>query len=207
MQLNKTDKEKIKEAIAKAEKSTSGEIVPIVLKQSDLYPAAHFRSAIFFSFIPPVILYYSFIDIPDPMYFIWSQLPGLLFGYFLAYLPRVKRLFSTQKELSLEVHQRAVQAFFNNNLHTTRDRTGILIMASLMEHRVEILADSGINEKVPPRTWRKILNPMIKKIKQGNLTEGFCDAIESCGKVLTEHFPIKEDDTNELSNEVITPDS
>ena len=207
MELNKTEREKIKEAISEAEKSTSGEIVPIVLKQSDLYPAAHFRCAIFFAFIPPLILYYSFVDVPDPMYFIWGQIPGLILGYFLAYSPRVKRLFSTQNELAEEVHQRAVQAFFNNNLHTTRDRTGILIMASLLEHRVEILADSGINEKVPPRTWRKVLNPMVKKIKKGNLTEGLCEAINSCGSILTEHFPIKPDDKNELSNEVITPDS
>ncbi|MCY4524046.1 MAG: TPM domain-containing protein, partial [Halobacteriovoraceae bacterium] len=114
---------------------------------------------------------------------------------------------STHKELSQEVHQRAIQAFYNNNLHTTRDRTGILIMVSLLEHRAEILADTGINEKVPPRTWRKILNPMVKKIKKDDLTAGLCEAIQACGKILDEHFPIKPDDKNELSNEVVTPDS
>ena len=37
---------------------------------------------------------------------------------------------------------------FESNLHTTKERTGILIMISVLEHRVEILADKGINDKV-----------------------------------------------------------
>ena len=205
--ITKEEKEKIKKAVEEVEKSTSGEIVPVILKQSDFYPASHFRSALFFSFIPPLVLYYSPLDVPDPIYFIWIQIPGLLIGYCLAFFSRLKRWFSTRSELTEEVHQRALQAFLNNNLHTTRDRTGILIMISLLEHRAEILADSGINDKVPPRTWKKILNPLVKKIKRGNLVDGLCEAVGACGQQLSGHFPIKEDDTNELKNDPVIKDS
>ena len=202
-------KESIQKAIESAESKTSGEIVPVLLKQSDLYPAAHFRAAIFFGFLPPLFLYYSPLDIPDPMYFIWAHLPGLIVGHLLAYIPRLKRIFSTRKELSEEVHQRALQSFFNNELHTTEGRTGILIMVSLLEHRVEILADTGINEKVAPRTWRKIITPLTKRIRRGQITEGLCEAITQCGDTLAEYFPLTNpaEDKNELPNTLVTEDS
>lgn len=208
-QLTKEQKDTIQKAVEKAEASTIGEIVPILLKQSDNYPAAHFRGAIFFSFLPPLLLYYSPLDIPDPMIFIWSQLAGLIVGHLLVFFPKLKRLFSTRKELSEEVHQRALQAFLNNGLHTTRDRTGILIMVSLLEHRVEILADTGINEKVPPRTWRKVITPLTKKIRHRQITEGLCEAITQCGDILAQYFPLDPDvdDENELPNALVTEES
>ena len=102
-----------------------------------------------------------------------------------------------------EVHQRALQAFFSRNLHATKDRTGILIMVSLLEHRVEILADTGINAKVSRDTWQRIVTDMIGRIKSDNLTEGFCIAVRECGEVLAKDFPGTHDNPDEISNKVI----
>jgi uncharacterized membrane protein len=43
--------------------------------------------------------------------------------------------------------QRSLAAFTGQGLHHTRAETGILIFVSLLEHRVVVLADRGINEK------------------------------------------------------------
>ena len=95
---------------------------------------------------------------------------------------------------------------FSHNLHATKARTGILVMVSLLEHRVEILADTGINAKVPRDTWQKILNDMIGKIKSGDLTEGFCTAVRECGEVLAKDFPGTLENPNEISDRVILED-
>jgi len=79
-------------------------------------------------------------------------------------------------------------------------------MVSLLEHRVEILADTGINAKVPRDMWEKILNDMIGKIKSGDLTEGFCTAVRECGEVLAKDFPGTHENPNELSDRVILED-
>lgn len=207
MKLTKEEKNKIEEAVKLAESKTSGEIVPVLLKKSDLYPAAHFRSAILFSFILNMCIYYlpiQFLD--DPIMFLWGQIIGLLVGYFVGYFSRVKRFLSTRREIREEVHQRAIEAFFDNNLHTTRDRTGILIMVSMLERRAEILADSGIDSLVEKETWGKLLGDLILDIKKNDVVDGFCRAISNCGDILSEKFPIKDDDTNELSNQLITDD-
>ena len=204
MKIKKEQKEKIASAVKASEANTSGEIVPVFLKKSDFYPAAHFRCAIVASFLLSLLLYYSWIRIEDPIYFIWIQIPGLLLGHLLAYHSKVKRFFTTKKEMREEVRQRAVEAFFTHQLHTTRDRTGILIMVSWLERRIEVLADSGINEKVEQKVWDEIVEHFGKKLGANELVEGFCEAITSCGRILAVHFPIKDDDTNELSNGLVT---
>lgn len=201
--LSEIEKENIKNAIAEAEKTTSGEIVPMLIQKSDFYPASHFRAALLLGLLIPMIMYYIPYDFDDPIWYLWAQLPAILIGYLLAYHPRVKKFFSTKAEISEEVRQKAIESFFYNNLHHTKERTGILIMISMLERRVEILADSGINMKVEKNTWNKVVKNLTKSIKSGSLANGFIESINECGNILTEHFPAEKENVDELSNEVI----
>ncbi|MBG07937.1 MAG: hypothetical protein CME68_04215 [Halobacteriovoraceae bacterium] len=204
MNFSKEDQIKVEEAIKTVELTTSGEIVPAIFTQSDFYPASHFRLSLFLGLLTPSIFLIFTGLIQTPTDVLWFQIPGIIVGYYLAYIPQLKRYFSTKAEKLEEVHQRALQAFFENNLHTTEGRTGILIMISVLEHRVEILADKGINDKVPQDTWNKILEPLVQSLKNDHLGEGLVHTIVECGKVLSLHFPIKEKDKNELSNKIVT---
>ena len=204
MNFSKEDQIKVEEAIKTIELTTSGEIVPAIFRQSDFYPASHFRLSLFVGLLIPSLLLFFTDIVQTPTEVLWYQIPGIVIGYYLAYIPQLKRFFSTKAEKLEEVHQRALQAFFENNLHTTKERTGILIMISVLEHRVEILADKGINDKVPKDTWNKILAPLVYSLKNDRLGEGLVQTIVECGKVLSMHFPIQEDDKNELSNKIVT---
>ena len=53
--------------------------------------------------------------------------------------------------------QRATQAFVEEEVFRTRDRTGILIFLSLFEHRVVVLADRGLDGRVTPREWEEVV--------------------------------------------------
>ena len=53
------DKEIISKLIKEAEVKTHSELIPMVVKRSDDYPAAHFRCAIVVSFIFSLGLYFS----------------------------------------------------------------------------------------------------------------------------------------------------
>lgn len=197
------DKRLIEEAIAKAELNTSGEIVPVILKQSDFYPAAHFRLAILASILASLLVYY-FVDFSDPIVLIWSQLPGLFGGYLLGFIPFLKRLFVTKSEMIEEVHQRAVEIFHHHGVSATKDRTGIVIFVSLFEHQVEVLGDIGISERLEKEFWNDLVNEFLTKIKADELTSGLVAAIQTCGSALAKHFPIVPGDQNELSNKLIT---
>ncbi|RLA63713.1 MAG: hypothetical protein DRQ88_11110 [Epsilonproteobacteria bacterium] len=203
MILTNEEQTKIEMAVRSVENTTSGEVVPALLTQSDAYPAAHARVAILAALIVPMIFFYLNFDFAHPLWPLFIQLPALVIGYFLAYIPRVKRFFTLKEEIDEEVHQKALQMFYENKLTNTRDRTGILITVSLLEHRVEIIADVGINEKVEKDTWEKLLVPLISQIKKGKLADGMVDIITTCGQLLSQHFPKKDDDENELSNKLI----
>lgn len=203
--LTQSELDRISDAVREAEKQTAGEIVPMLVGQSDEYPGARWRLAIVTALLSGALAYF-FLDDFDPVWILWAQIPGLYIGYWLGSFGAVLRPFLVSSKIDEEVHQRAVQAFFLHNLHATKDRTGILVMVSLLEHRVEILADTGINAKVPRDMWEKILNDMIGKIKSGDLTEGFCTAVRECGEVLAKDFPGAHENPNELSDRVILED-
>lgn len=97
----------------------------------------------------------------------------------------------------------AEKEFVRLNMHKTRDKTGILIYLNLQLRQFYILADTGINEKVEQSRWDAIRDGIQKDFANGKYTRGILTGIEEVGGILSEHFPIKADDTNEISNEVI----
>ncbi len=101
------------------------------------------------------------------------------------------------------VRELAEEEFFKLGIDKTRDNTGILIFILLEDRQFYVLADKGINEKVEPKTWDSIKDEMQKMFLKGNFSKGIIHGVEEVGKILSAHFPIKPDDTNEISNQVI----
>ncbi len=101
-----------------------------------------------------------------------------------------------------EINTLAQEEFFKLKMDSTRDKTGIIIFILLREKQFYILADSGINEKVEQDKWDKIRDQMQEKFQKGYFAEGILLGIEKVGIELAKYFPIKSDDTNELSNRV-----
>ncbi len=203
MKITDNDKKLIEDTIKAAESKTSGEIVPVIIKQSDFYPAAHFRLALIFGVLFSIICYYTY-DFLDPIILIWIQIPGMILGYLLGYIPFVKRLFITKSKLEEEVHQRAIEIYYDNKVSVTKDRTGIMIFVSLLERKVKVLADCGINEKVEKDFWDTLVQDLVSQIAKNNLTAGLMAAIETCGNKLKKSFPIQKSDINEVSDKLIT---
>lgn len=108
-----------------------------------------------------------------------------------------------KKQTDLSVKDLALQEFYNLKMDETRDKTGILLFILLNERKFQILADEGINEKVSPDTWQAQAEVFTDFFKKKKYTDGVITVLQNMGKILTEYFPIKDDDTNELSDEVV----
>lgn len=102
-----------------------------------------------------------------------------------------------------DIGKLAQEEFYNLRMNETRDKTGILIYILLSSRLFYIVADEGINSKVGQKTWDDIRNEMESQFKIGHFVEGVVTTIENVGRVLSQFFPIKTDDTNELSNKVV----
>jgi uncharacterized membrane protein len=110
-----------------------------------------------------------------------------------------RNLFQRKKSL----HRLAVEEFHKLKMNNTRDKTGILLYLLLRDKQFYILGDQGIHEKIGDATWDQVRDEIQKHFIDGNFPEGILWGIERVGKILSEHFPVKEDDTDELSNEVV----
>ena len=203
MIVSNKDKLLIKHLIEESEKRTQSEIVPMITHHSDVYPAAHFRAAIIVSFIFSLMLYFSPLNIINPIYFLWIQIPGLYLGYVIGHISFVKKLLITKEEINHEVNQKAYEAFFHHNLHLTKHHNGVLIFISIMEKKIKIITDVGISSKVEQKIWDEIIFQFTQKIKTENFVGGLTNTIEAVTNVLENYFPSNGEKSNELNNELI----
>jgi putative membrane protein len=87
-------------------------------------------------------------------------------------------------------------------LRKTQEGTGILIYISLHERMVRILGDDSISAKLTQDDWNGVRDTIIEGIRSKRPADGLKEAILKCGELLAQHFPIRPDDANELSNEI-----
>ena len=191
-------REAIEAAVRAAEANTSGEIVPMVVDRSDAYPGVRAASGALLAFAAGMGVLESGID-PwlwlFPTQFVVFGAGYALFGW----RPLLRWLIPAG--VAAERVDRAAQlAFLAEGVVETRDRTGILIYVSLLEHRVEVLADRGIHSQVEAGTWDGIVERVLTGIRSARAEEGLIDAIAHCGELLAERFPPRHDDTDELGN-------
>jgi uncharacterized membrane protein len=101
-----------------------------------------------------------------------------------------------------EVLDRGADLFYELKMNETRDRNGVLIYVALKDRKLAILGDTAINAVVPDGFWDKASNLMIEHFKSGQYATGIEQAVLLAGEQLKAYFPLKSDDTNELSNEI-----
>lgn len=200
--LTEKDEERIRRAVAEAESRTRGEIVPMIVRASDSYAHLHVAGGIAFAVTAFVIGITLMLKI-HPSWFLIFEIIGYAAGSLLFRLDSIKRLFLTNREIEAKVFDRALHAFYEHELHKTRESTGILILASLLERRVQILADRGIHEKVGDQEWRKAVELLTRALKEKRTGDGFCEAIAVCADVLARHFPATRENLNELPDQPI----
>ena len=211
--FSSADRDRIAAAVRQAESKTSGEIVPYVVGRSDSYEEADWRCGALLATatLAAFSIIYSYTSIWLPLTVAELVIAALLAGGLGVLLPRMipalKRLFAGNALIERRVAQRAAEAFVSEEVFKTRDRTGILIFLSILEHKVLVLGDSGIHAKVKPEDWHDIVSRVVSGIRSGKPAEGLIDGIVQCGVLLQRHgVAIRPDDTDELSDSLRTDD-
>lgn len=199
--LSADDRARIREAIARAESATSGEVFVVVAGESDDY-----------RFVPLVWAALAALALPFPLLWLTPLSPAVVFGLQLAVfillavafsLPEVKPAIVPLSLKQLRVRALAEQQFLAHGLHTTEARTGILVFVSLAERRAEIVADAGIAAKVDQAAWDAAMADLVAGASAGRLGDGLVTAVQFAGDVLARHFPPYPHDRDELANDVV----
>lgn len=198
------EQERIQQAVIAAEKKTSGEIVPMIVSASGRYAEVELSGLV----VGLVLGTLAALLWHDPwgsvqIYLFWPVV-GAILGFVICSIPSLKRRLISKDRIADAVHARSFAAFTSHGLHYTKAHTGILIFASLLEHRVVVLADKGINEKVAAGTWDEVVQILTDGLKSGAACAAFCKAIERCADILASHFPRRPEDQDELPNKLVT---
>lgn len=197
--------QRISDAITQAERKTSGEIVAVVAESSDSYLYVPFLwAALVALLVPWPLIHYTWMQV---QYIYLIQL--VVFAALVALLwPKSVRTALVPRTLrQSHAKRRATEQFLVQNLHTTAGRTGVLIFVSVAERHAEILADHGIDAKVPAGTWQTIVDGLTREIGNGRAADGFVGAINATGEHLAQHFPPGTLDPNELPDHLIILES
>ncbi len=197
------EREKLKEATQEAESRTIGEIVVMVVDRSDPYVEAEVLGGVLLGGLLSLILTLLFFHAS-----VWSYVPqGFLFFFpsrlLFKRVELLKRLLIGIRRKEEAVRLRAERAFFEKGLYRTKRNTGVLFFLSLFERKIWVLADKGIYEKMDQETLNQYANEVSKGIREGRACEALSQAIRGIGVLLSRHFPITPDDTDELPDEVI----
>lgn len=199
--LSKADAKRVEDAIRAAEERTSGEIVAVVADQS----GAYLVFALLWASLAALFVPWPLIELTWwPVQAIYAvQVIVFAALTLLLSLPGVRPRIVPPAVKSRWAHRRAVDQFLVQSMHTTRGRTGVMIFISIAERYAEVLADTGIYERVPKERWQAIVDQLVGRIGEGRPGDGFVEAIRAAGEHLAEHFPKGERDADELPNHLI----
>jgi uncharacterized membrane protein len=101
-----------------------------------------------------------------------------------------------------DVLDRAAWIFGKLGMLKTAERNGVLFYLAVEDKKFAIIGDAGINTKVPAGFWDSVSTLMQNNFKEGRFTEGLSAGIMLAGEQLKLYFPHRQDDKNELPDEI-----
>ncbi|KNZ33625.1 MAG: membrane protein [Methylibium sp. NZG] len=98
--------------------------------------------------------------------------------------------------------ERAVSMFGKLRVWDTEHNSGVLIYLLLAEHRIEIVADRGLNRHVSAEEWQVILDTMRAEFRAGHFEDGLNRAIDAVDALMLKYLAAADGgaNPNELSN-------
>ena len=206
--LPKTAQEKITNAVTEAEKKVNAEIVPVFMVSSDNYSEAGVRGAIIGALFTglAILIYdhlmewYQFFLLKNDWLFVSAIITGGMLGYLLfGMVPFFKKLMISKQKMQERSSAMSERVFGEYKLFETKSRTGILIFISLFEHKIEIVPDKGLKDKISADEWNKVIDEMKPALKRKAFDEAFLNSITKITEVLLAY---KMERTGDSSNEL-----
>jgi len=197
------DEEAIRAAVADAEQRSAGEVVPWIVEACDPYPEAGWKAAALGALLGMALG----VGVPllagawgaAPLWLALFVIAGGAIGLAIGQLPAAKRLLVDGAVIEHRVRVAAQSAFVRGEVFATRERTGILVFLALLERRVVVLGDAGINARVQPEEWQTIADEIVAGVRRSRPAAALAAGIEACGRLLAERgVPRYEEDVDEL---------
>ncbi len=183
--------------IREIEKGTDAELVLIIRARSRSYAAANYLFGALLAFAGLNFLLFS----PFNFHQIWVPIDIVLLFVLGAYLSSrsnaMRRWLTRTSVRKKSVREAAAAMFYEAGIANTKAEMGVLVYLSLLERRLELIADRGVLKAVPALEWNQVLFDLHQAGKEPHpqtLTTG----LEKLGVLLGQHLPASAENPNEL---------
>jgi putative membrane protein len=194
-----TASETLAQAVRDIEKNTDAEIVIVVRRRSGTYRHADYLCGAVIAFVGLVFVLFS----PFEFHTFW--VPFDVIGLFIAgafvssRTDFIRRLLTTKKFRSRSVRTGAAAMFYEAGIANTSAENGLLIYLSIVERRLEVIADRGILKAVPALKWNDAVFA-LKQVGRSPDSETLLKAVRELGELLTQYLPPTGENPNELAD-------
>ena len=187
------------DVVREVEKTTDAEIVVVVRGRSGTYRHADYLfgatialAGLIFILVSPWVFHTYWIPFDVALLFVvgaWISSRG----------DWLRRILTTKKFQAQAARAGAAAMFYEAGIANTSAENGLLIYLSLLERRMEVIADRGILKAVPPLKWNHAVFE-LKDVAKAAEPAKLIAAIRDLGKILAEHMPPTGENPNELAD-------
>jgi putative membrane protein len=184
--------------------------VPAVIGKADTYPEAPwlaFAAGAAFSALGLVAadaLHPAWVTASTAMLHAMTILgAGAACALAAAFVTPVARLFLRGPRVEDEVRQYAESLFLRRALFATRERCGVLVLVSLFERRIEIVADTGFAARVSEADWHGVIARMTPHLRERRPFEALRASLAAVDELLAARGFTAHGGGNELPDGVI----
>jgi putative membrane protein len=199
--LTPAEQQQVAAAIAEIERHTDAELITVLARRADRYTYIPIVYAAALALLTPGLIALLPFWLSAWEIFSAQLLLFIVLALLLQWPPLLARMIPASVK-RWRAANLARRQFLEQNLHHTRNHTGVLIFVSEIEHYVEIIADRGISQYVEPQRWQQIVDDFVVQVQRDNTLQGFLQCIQACGELLQQHVPAS-DQKNELQNHMI----
>ena len=114
----------------------------------------------------------------------------------------VERDVPTAAPVSGDPYLRAREVFAALGMHDTAERNGVLVYLATRARKFAIVGDEELHRRVGEGFWNDVRDLMAEQFGRDRFVEGLEGGIAGIGEKLREHFPYREGDRNELSDDI-----
>jgi len=107
-----------------------------------------------------------------------------------------------EKNCTGDLYQHAIEIFHYLKMDNTKFSNAVLIYIAIDKKSFVIYGDRGIHEQVGDDFWNSTKDILASHFKKGNFKDGIIEGVQEIGAKLSQHFPWKYGDQNELDNKI-----
>jgi len=208
--LTADDTRQLEALVERLESRTGVQIVPAVVGRADSYDEVPWAAFGLGAAFASLVLVVSDRLRPDwvtastaAMHATVVLGAGAVCTLLALFVPAVARLLLHRRRTDVEVRQYAESLFLRRALFATRARTGLLVLVSLFERRIEIIADTGFDGRVTRAEWQDIVARMTPHLRSGHPFDALREALTAIEPLLASKGFRGTGGDNELPNAAV----